>query len=70
MLKIGVKKRVGIQSVEIGMWVLNTLATMSGPRLLSTIVKGCGLSPSQTHRHLAGLTEAGMVQQDTNGVTA
>lgn len=62
-----VKKRAGIQSVEIGMRVLDTLATMSGPRPLAAIVKGCGLSPSQTHRYLASLTEAGMVKQDING---
>jgi DNA-binding IclR family transcriptional regulator len=62
-----VKKRAGIQSVEIGMRVLDTLAGMNGPRPLAAIVKGCGLSPSQTHRYLASLTEAGMVKQDANG---
>lgn len=67
MAGTGVKKRAGIQSVEIGMHVLDTLAAMSGPRPLAAIVKGCGLSPSQTHRYLASLTEAGMVQQDANG---
>jgi DNA-binding IclR family transcriptional regulator len=63
----GVKKRAGIQSVEIGMRVLDTLASMNGPRPLAAIVKGCGLSPSQTHRYLASLTQAGMVKQDSNG---
>jgi DNA-binding IclR family transcriptional regulator len=61
------KKRAGIQSVEIGMRVLDTLASMDGPRPLAAIVKGCGLSPSQTHRYLASLTEAGMAKQDANG---
>jgi DNA-binding IclR family transcriptional regulator len=61
------KKRAGIQSVEIGMRVLDTLANMDGPRPLAAIVKGCGLSPSQTHRYLASLTEAGMARQDANG---
>lgn len=64
---IGSKKRAGIQSVEIGMRVLDTLAKLDGPRPLAAIVKGCGLSPSQTHRYLASLTEAGMVKQDANG---
>jgi DNA-binding IclR family transcriptional regulator len=63
----GVKKRAGIQSVVIGMRVLDTLAGLGGPRPLAVIVKGCGLSPSQTHRYLASLTEAGMVKQDANG---
>lgn len=62
-----VKKRAGIQSVVIGMRVLDTLAGLGGPRPLAAIVKGCGLSPSQTHRYLASLTEAGMVKQDANG---
>jgi DNA-binding IclR family transcriptional regulator len=62
-----VKKRAGIQSVEIGMRVLDTLATLGGARPLAAIVKGCGLSPSQTHRYLASLTEAEMVKQDANG---
>jgi DNA-binding IclR family transcriptional regulator len=62
-----VKKRAGIQSVVIGMHVLDTLAVFGGSRPLAAIVKGCGLSPSQTHRYLASLTEAGMVKQDANG---
>lgn len=62
-----VKKRAGIQSVEIGMRVLDTLASLGGARPLAAIVKGCGLSPSQTHRYLASLIEAGMVKQDSNG---
>lgn len=61
------KKRAGIQSVEIGMRVLDTLAGLGGARPLAAIVKGCGLSPSQTHRYLASLSEAGMVIQDARG---
>lgn len=61
------KKRAGIQSVEIGMRVLTTLADLGGAKPLAAIVKGCGLSPSQTHRYLASLTEAGMVFQDARG---
>jgi DNA-binding IclR family transcriptional regulator len=60
-----IKKRAGIQSVEIGMRVLDTLATLGGAHPLAAIVKGCGLSPSQTY--LASLIEAGMVKQDANG---
>jgi DNA-binding IclR family transcriptional regulator len=63
----GSKKRAGIQSVEIGMRVLDTLADLGSARPLAAIVKGCGLSPSQTHRYLASLTEAGMVIQDARG---
>jgi DNA-binding IclR family transcriptional regulator len=62
-----VKKRAGIQSVEIGMRVLKTVADLGRARPLVAIVRGCGLSPSQTHRYLASLTEAGMVIQDARG---
>lgn len=61
------KKRAGIQSVEIGMRVLETLASLGGAHPLAAIVRGCGLSPSQTHRYLASLSEAGMVLQDPHG---
>lgn len=61
------KKRAGIQSVEIGMRVLETLADLGRARPLAAIVRGCGLSPSQTHRYLASLSEAGMVFQDAHG---
>ncbi|MDP3676825.1 MAG: IclR family transcriptional regulator [Novosphingobium sp.] len=61
------KKRAGIQSVEIGMRVLEALAELGAARPLAAIVRGCGLSPSQTHRYLASLSEAGMVLQDVHG---
>lgn len=61
------KKRAGIQSVEIGMRVLEALAELGTARPLAAIVRGCGLSPSQTHRYLASLSEAGMVLQDVHG---
>lgn len=61
------KKRAGIQSVEIGMRVLATLAGLGGAKPLAAIVRGCGLSPSQTHRYLASLSEAGMAIQDPHG---
>jgi DNA-binding IclR family transcriptional regulator len=34
---------------------------------LSAVVKAGGLSPSQTHRYLASLVEAGMAKQDDSG---
>lgn len=61
------KRRAGIQSVEIGMRVLEALAELGGARPLAAVVRGCNLSPSQTHRYLASLSEAGMVLQDAHG---
>jgi DNA-binding IclR family transcriptional regulator len=49
------------------MRVLEALADLGGARPLAAIVRGCGLSPSQTHRYLASLSEAGMVLQDVHG---
>ncbi|WP_206244133.1 IclR family transcriptional regulator [Novosphingobium terrae] len=61
------KRRAGIQSVEIGLNVLDALAGLGKPSALSAIVQRCGLSPSQTHRYLASLIVAGMARQDAAG---
>lgn len=57
-------KRKGIQSVEIGFGVLEVLAGMREAAPLGAIAAACGLSASQTHRYLASLIAARMVQQD------
>ncbi|WP_158969399.1 IclR family transcriptional regulator [Chachezhania sediminis] len=56
--------RRGIQSVEIGMRVLKSVARMSGPSTLTGIAQAAGLSSSQTHRYLSSLIVSGMVAQD------
>jgi DNA-binding IclR family transcriptional regulator len=61
------KRRAGIQSVEIGLNVLDALAGLGKPSVLSAVVQRCGLSPSQTHRYLASLIVAGMARQDAGG---
>ncbi|MDF0488851.1 IclR family transcriptional regulator [Sphingobium sp. H39-3-25] len=61
------KRRAGIQSVEIGLNVLDALAGLGKPSALSAIVHRCGLSPSQTHRYLVSLIVAGMARQDAAG---
>lgn len=61
------KRRAGIQSVEIGLGVLDALAGLGKPSTLSAVVQACGLSPSQTHRYLASLVVANMARQDSNG---
>jgi DNA-binding IclR family transcriptional regulator len=61
------RKRAGIQSVEIGMGVLDAVAGLGRASPLAAVVKRCGLSPSQTHRYLASLSASGMVRQDNNG---
>jgi DNA-binding IclR family transcriptional regulator len=57
-------RRRGIQSVGIGLGVLDALTRLDGPAPLGAISAACGLSLSQTHRYLASLVDAGMARQD------
>lgn len=61
-------RRNGIQSLEIGLKVLDTLVSLGQPSSLSTIAQGADMSASLTHRYLTSLINAGMAKQDeTNG---
>lgn len=60
-------RRRGIQSVEIGMHVLQALVTLGSASPLSAIAQAADISPSQAHRYLASLIATGMAQQ--NGQT-
>lgn len=55
--------RRGIQSVGIGFRVLAALAAEAEPSALGTVARRSGLSPSQAHRYLASLVDAGMAHQ-------
>ena len=57
-------RRRGIQSVEIGLRVLSTVAAFPGSASLSAIAQQAALSPSQAHRYLASLIATGMVKQE------
>lgn len=57
-------RRSGIQSVGIGLRVLDVLAGLNGPAALGVIAQASDLSSSQTHRYLASLIGAGMARQD------
>jgi DNA-binding IclR family transcriptional regulator len=58
------KKRKGIQSVEIGLNVLNALVGLGRPSALSEIAKASGLSPSQSHRYLASFVNMHYLRQN------
>lgn len=62
--KVAAKVSKGINSVEVGVRVLNVLAQSDGPLALKEISRQSGLSPSQTHRYLASLIRQQMVVQD------
>ena len=57
-------RRKGVQSVGTGFKVLEIMAGMREAAPLGAIAQACGLSASQTHRYLASLIAADMVQQD------
>lgn len=59
------ERRRGIQSMEVGLRVLDALVALGEPSALGAIAQSCGLPSSQTHRYLASLVEAGMAQQDS-----
>ena len=58
------KRRRGIQSVEIGLGVLEALADLGEASTLGAIAQASGLSGPQTHRYMVSLTAAGMARQD------
>jgi DNA-binding IclR family transcriptional regulator len=58
------KPRKGIQSVEVGLRVLDVLTRADGALALKDISRLTGLSASQAHRYLASLMRQDMVLQD------
>lgn len=58
------ERRHGIQSVGIGLRVLDVLAAQDGAQPLGVIAAAADLSSSQAHRYLASLVTAGMARQD------
>jgi DNA-binding IclR family transcriptional regulator len=58
------ERRRGIQSVEIGLRVLDVLVSLGKASPLSSIAQASGLPASQAHRYLASLIVAGMARQD------
>jgi DNA-binding IclR family transcriptional regulator len=57
-------RRQGIQSLEIGLKVLDTMVSLGEPSPLSVIAQEADLSASQAHRYLTSLINAGMAEQD------
>jgi hypothetical protein len=56
-------RRAGVQSVAIGMRVLQALSDMGGAANLGAITRTCAMPSPQVHRYLLSLAEAGMVHQ-------
>lgn len=58
-------RRKGIQSVEVGIRVLEALVSLGEPATLRTVAQASGVSGSQAHRYLSSLIATGMAQQDS-----
>lgn len=57
-------RRKGIQSVEVGLRILEALAELGEASSLKAIALASDVSGSQAHRHLSSLIASGMVRQD------
>jgi DNA-binding IclR family transcriptional regulator len=57
-------RRRGIQSIEIGMRILEALATSAAASPLSAIAQVVGMPAPQVHRYLQSLIASGMARQD------
>lgn len=60
----GSGRRRGIQSVEIGLGVLDALVGLGQASTLSAIAGASDMSASQAHRYLVSLIAVGMARQD------
>ncbi|MDF0546254.1 MULTISPECIES: IclR family transcriptional regulator [Sphingobium] len=60
----GSGRRRGIQSIEIGMRIVDALAASEGPLPLSSIAQITDMAAPQVHRYLHSLIAAGTARQD------
>lgn len=55
--------RSGIQSLDLALVVLQTIARMAGPATLTEIARQANMPASKAHRYLASFIKAGLVRQ-------
>jgi DNA-binding IclR family transcriptional regulator len=58
------KKRLGIQSVEVAAGILRALTVAGRPLPLKDLARLAGMSPGKAHRYLVSLTRSELVTQD------
>jgi DNA-binding IclR family transcriptional regulator len=61
------KSKFGVQSVEIGLYVLEVLAQSYQPMMLRDLAIKLRMPPAKAHRYLVSLIRAGVVEQDGAG---
>lgn len=57
-------RRRGINSVEIGLTVLNSVIALREPATLKSIAEHSGLDSSQAHRYVSSLANFGLLRQE------
>lgn len=57
----------GVQSVEVGVYILRALAEAGGPMALSDIAATVGMPAAKVHRYMASFVECGMVDHRQSG---
>jgi len=62
--KGGVSARRGVKSIDVGMRILEVLASAHQPLTLKAISEGVGMAPSNVHRYLASFMRFGLLRQD------
>ncbi len=58
------KKKTGIQSIEVGLFILNVIAESHVALPLKEISRLCNLSPSKIHSYLVSFSKHGLVVQN------
>lgn len=57
----------GVQSVELGMALLKTLASMGGQASLNELSEAVAMHPAKAHRYLTSLVNSGFVARTAHG---
>lgn len=61
------RPQTGIQSLEAGLGVLQTLVSAGRPVKLRDLAAAAGMSPSKAHRYLVSLSRSGLAAQEADG---
>ncbi len=61
------KSQTGVQSLEVGLTVLNCLIGESQPLMLKTLAEKLSMHPAKVHRYLVSLLRMGYAKQLTDG---
>ena len=56
--------RQGIQSIEVGVPLLKTLAEHGAPMMLRDLARRAGMPPAKAHRYLVSFARTGLVSQE------